>query len=141
MGFKLSLILGGLLVATVSGSAFYVKYLNNQISTLQANQIVLEDKITEQNESIKNYLAKQKETMAQIETLEDEKQEAVRSVTELRNKFARHDLNSLALAKPKMLEKRVNAASEKILQSLSEITDPQQFMKKIPLSKEVEVKQ
>ncbi len=69
MGFKLSLILGVLLVATVSGSAFYVKYLNNQISTLQANQIVLEDKIIEQNESIKNYLAKQKETMAQMEKL------------------------------------------------------------------------
>ena len=124
MGFKLSLILGGLLVATVSGSAFYIKYLNNQISTLQANQIVLEDKITEQNESIKNYLTKQKETMAQMQTLEAEKQEAVRSVTELRNKFARHDLNNLALVKPGLIEKRVNAGSKKVFDELMSITSP-----------------
>jgi|TARA_R100000388_G_scaffold39207_1_gene30217 cell division protein FtsB len=124
MGFKLSLILGGLLVATVSGSAFYIKYLNNQISTLQANQIVLEDKITEQNESIKNYLTKQKETMAQMQTLEAEKQEAVRSVTELRNKFARHDLNNLALVKPGLIEKRVNAGSKKVFDELTSITSP-----------------
>ena len=53
MGFKLSIILGVLLVTTISGSAFYIKYLNGQVATLKANQIVLTDKIAEQNESIK----------------------------------------------------------------------------------------
>lgn len=137
MGFKLSLILGLLLV----GSAVYIKSLHSELSTLKGNQVVLEGKIEEQNASIDTYLAEQQELYIAIDDIEQQKNEAIKEVNEIRNKFARHDLNSLALAKPKMLEKRVNAASEKILQSLSEITDPQQFMKKIPLSKEVEVKQ
>lgn len=137
MGFKLSLILGLLLV----GSAVYIKSLHSELSTLKGNQVVLEGKIEEQNASIDTYLAEQQELYIAIDDIEQQKNEAIKEVNEIRNKFARHDLNSLALAKPKMLEKRVNAASEKILQSLSDITDPQQFMKKIPLSKEVEVKQ
>lgn len=136
MGFKLSLILGLLLV----GSGVYIKTLHSQLGTLKGNQVILEGKIEEQNASIDTYLAEQQELYIAIDDIEQQKNEAIKEVNEVRNKFARHDLNSLALAKPKMLEKRVNAASQKILQSLSEITDPQQFMKKIPLSKEVEVK-
>ena len=122
MGFKLSIILGGLLIATISGSAFYIKYLNNQVSTLKANQVILTDKIAEQNESIKNYLNKQEETMEQIEFLEAERREAMRSVTELRNKFARHDLNNLALMKPGLIENRVNKGSKKVFDELMQIT-------------------
>ena len=122
MGFKLSIILGGLLIATISGSAFYIKYLNNQVSTLKANQVILTDKIAEQNESIKNYLKKQKETMEQMEFLEAERREAMRSVTELRNKFARHDLNNLALMKPGLIENRVNKGSKKVFDELMQIT-------------------
>ena len=122
MGFKLSIILGGLLIATISGSAFYIKYLNNQVSTLKANQVILTDKIAEQNESIKNYLNKQKETMELMEFLEAERREAMRSVTELRNKFARHDLNNLALMKPGLIENRVNKGSKKVFDELMQIT-------------------
>ena len=136
MGFKLSLILGLLLV----GSAVYIKSLHTELGTIKGNQVILEGKIEEQNASIDTYLAEQQELYIAIDDIEQQKNEAIKEVNEVRNKFARHDLNSLALAKPKMLEKRVNASSQKILQSLSEITDPQQFMKKIPLSKEVEVK-
>ena len=122
MGFKLSIILGGLLIATISGSAFYIKYLNNQVSTLKANQVILTDKIAEQNESIRNYLNKQKETMEQMEFLEAERREAMRSVTELRNKFARHDLNNLALMKPGLIENRVNKGSKRVFDELIQIT-------------------
>ena len=122
MGFKLNLILGGLLLASITSSGLYIKYLNNQVVTLKANQIVLTDKITEQNESIKNYLNKQKETMAQMESLENEKKAAMRSVTELRNKFAKHDLNNLALMKPVLIERRVNSASNKVMNELISLT-------------------
>ena len=122
MGFKLNLILGGLLLASITGSGIYIKYLNNQVFTLKANQIVLTDKISEQNESIKNYLNKQKETMIQMEQLEDEKKAAMRSVTELRNKFAKHDLNNLALIKPILIERRVNSASNKVMNKLISLT-------------------
>ena len=129
MGFKLSLILGGLLLASISGSAIYIKYLHNQMAILQGNQIVLETKIDEQNASIENYLANQKRHNAQLDALEKEKAEANRAVTELRNKFARHDLNNLALMKPKLIENRVNKASAKVMENLVDITKPNMFDK------------
>ena len=99
MGFKLSLILGGLLVASLAGSTF----LFNQLTQAKANQVILQDKISEQNESIKNYLAEQEKHNAQLDSLEAEKQEALREVTKLRKTFAKHDLGNLALNKPKLL--------------------------------------
>ncbi len=129
MGFKLSLILGGLSLASISGSAIYIKYLHNQMAILQGNQIVLETKIDEQNASIENYLADQKRHNAQLDALEKEKAEANRAVTELRNKFARHDLNNLALMKPKLIENRVNKASAKVMENLVDITKPNMFDK------------
>ena len=129
MGIKLSLILGGLLIVSVSGSALYIKYLHNQMAVLQGNQIVLESKITEQNESIKTYLVNQERHNAQLDVLEEEKAEANRAVTELRNKFARHDLNNLALMKPKLIETRVNKASGLVMKNLVKITNPKRFDK------------
>ena len=123
MGFKLSLILGGLLVITASASGMYIKYLSEQLSVLRGNAIVLEGKIEEQNESIKNYLENQQRHEAQLDELNAEKSEAQRAVTELRNKFARHDLNNLALMKPKLIETRVNRASAKVMENLIELTN------------------
>ena len=42
---KLSLILGGLLIATAAGSFYYIDYLNEQIGILKGNQVVLETEI------------------------------------------------------------------------------------------------
>ena len=129
MGFKLSLILGGLLLATISGSAFYIKYLQNQMAVLKANEMILETKIEEQNASIENYLSEQKRHQEQLDVLESERKEAERAVTELRNKFARHDLNNLALMKPGLIETRVNKASKKVMDNLIDITNPNMFDK------------
>ena len=66
MGIKLSLILGGLLLTTAAASFYYIGHLNDQISTLKGNQIVLETEIQKQNDSIKNYLEQQKNQQAQL---------------------------------------------------------------------------
>ena len=118
MGFKLSLILGGLLVVSLAGST----YLFNQLTQAKANQIVLEDKISEQNESIKQYLAKQEQISADMNKLEAEKQNALREVNKLRNTFAKHDLDNLALNKPGLVEKIVNKGSKKVMTDLVELT-------------------
>ena len=118
MGFKLSLILGGLLVVSLAGST----YLFNQLTQAKANQIVLEDKISEQNDSIKQYLAKQEQISADMNKLEGEKQNALREVSKLRNTFAKHDLDNLALNKPKLIEKIVNKATKKVMTDLVELT-------------------
>ena len=119
---KINLILGAMLLATITGSGMYIRFLLSENAILQANQVILTDKIAEQNESIKNYLQKQKETMQEMAALEVAKQEAMRSVTELRNKFARHDLNNLALMKPGLIENRVNKGSKKVFDELMQIT-------------------
>jgi len=108
MGFKLSLVLGGLLLVSVSGSLWYIDRLLDQIAVLKGNQITLETKISEQNESIKNYLNKQEETQAQLTELNRKNQESQREVQKLRNTFAKHDLDNLAIAKPKLIENVIN---------------------------------
>ena len=127
MGLKLSIILGGLLLATIAGSAYYIDYLSDQIGVLKGNQIVLESKVQEQNDAIDNYLAKQKQTQAQLDTLEQEKRKAMEDVTRLRKTFARHDLDDLALAKPGLLQGKINKASARVMEVLEKLSNPDQF--------------
>ena len=118
MGFKLSLVLGLLLAASLTGNWVLVK----QIATLKSNQIVLESKISEQNDSIKQYLAKQEQLSANLNALETENQNALREVTKLRNTFAKHDLDNLALNKPKLVEKMVNRGTKRVIDNLVMLT-------------------
>ena len=127
MGFKLAIILGALLLASLVGSASYIKYLNNQMAVLKGNQIVLETQIQTQNDSIDAYLEKQEQINFQLTSLEAEKNAALREFNSLRDKFSKHDMNSLALAKPKLIESRVNNGTRKVKESLIKITDPGQF--------------
>tara|TARA_R100001163_G_scaffold9163_1_gene8829 strand:- start:3670 stop:4071 length:402 start_codon:yes stop_codon:yes gene_type:complete len=127
---KIALIMGGLLFATIAGSAYWIDRLQDNISTLKGNQIILETKIQEQNEAIENYLNKQQQTQNQLLALEKDKQEAMRDVNRLRKTFANHDLDELALAKPEIMESKINKASKRVLENLEKITDPNQFDEK-----------
>tara|TARA_R110000744_G_scaffold253073_1_gene368738 strand:+ start:1462 stop:1824 length:363 start_codon:yes stop_codon:yes gene_type:complete len=109
------------------GSAFYIKYQANEIAMLKANSIVLKGKIEEQNASIDNYLAKQKETTEQINALATQNQEAMREVNQLRNTFQRHSLGNLALAKPGLIEKVINRGTKKVGQDFVALTNPNMF--------------
>jgi biopolymer transport protein ExbB/TolQ len=124
---KIGLIMGGLLLATIAGSAYWIDRLQDNIGTLKGNQIILETKIQEQNEAIENYLNKQQQTQNQLLALEKEKQEAMRDVNRLRKTFANHDLDELALAKPEIMEGKINRASKRVLEKLEELTNPNQF--------------
>lgn len=130
MGFKLSLILGALLLASLAGSAYYIDSLNDRIGILRGNQIVLESKVQEQNDAIDNYLARQQQTQAQLDILEQEKRQAMEDVNRLRKIFARHDMDNLALAKPGLIETRVNKASDRVMTNLEQLSDPNQFDEK-----------
>ena len=130
MGLKLSIILAGLLVITVAGSAWYINYQADQITTLKGNQIVLETEIQKQNESIERYLEQQKNQQVQLDQLESEKRAAMEDVNRLRKTFAKHDLDKLALAKPGLIENRINKASARVMATLEKITNPNQFDEK-----------
>jgi len=118
MGYKFSLVFGVLLAASLTGNWILVK----QIATLKSNQLILESKISEQNESIKQYLAKQEQLSASLGVLEADKQNALREVTKLRNTFAKHDLDNLALNKPKLVEKMVNRGTKRVIDNLVTLT-------------------
>jgi hypothetical protein len=118
MGYKISFVLGLLLVASLAGSW----YLLDQISTLKGNQLILESKISEQNDSIKQYLAKQEQLSVDLGLLEADKQNALREVTKLRNTFAKHDLDNLALNKPKLVEKIINRGTKQVIDNLVTLT-------------------
>jgi replicative superfamily II helicase len=118
MGYKISLVFGVLLAASLTGNWILVK----QIATLKSNQLILESKISEQNESIKQYLAKQEQLSASLGVLETDKQNALREVTKLRNTFAKHDLDNLALNKPKLVEKIVNRGTKRVIDNLVTLT-------------------
>ena len=130
MGLKLSIILAGRWVITVAGSAWYIDYQADQITTLKGNQIVLETEIQKQNESIERYLEQQKNQQVQLDQLESEKRAAMEDVNRLRKTFAKHDLDKLALAKPGLIENRINKASARVMATLEEITNPNQFDEK-----------
>lgn len=115
------MVLGALLVASLAGS----KYLFDQLSQSKANQVILESKITEQNESIKQYLAKQEQLSTDLGKLEAQKQDALREVNKLRQTFAKHDLDNLALNKPGLIEKIVNKGSKQVMDDLVELTSVQ----------------
>ena len=119
--------MGGLLLATVAGSAFWVNSLQSQIGTLKGNQMILEAKIQEQNEAIETALNNQKKAQTLMASLEKDKQEAMRNVNKLRKTFARHDLDELTLAKPELMQSKINRASKRVLENLEKLTDPNQF--------------
>ena len=124
---KLSIGLGLALLLVASGSYVWIGKLNDEIAILKGNAIVLESEITKQNEQIKKNLAQQQKTYAQIDSLTKKNQDNQREVNALKQTFARHYLDALAMAKPKLLEGKVNKATKRVFDSLIELTDPSQF--------------
>ncbi|MDA9266545.1 hypothetical protein N9P69_00960 [Gammaproteobacteria bacterium] len=134
MGFKLNLILGSLLIVSIAGSAMYINMQKATIEKLQIelqtainNQAVLENTISSQNNQITEQLEQQKISQERITQLNEDSKLAQAEVNKLRNTFARHDLNNLAIAKPGLIEKIVNKGTVKVNKELVELTNPRQF--------------
>jgi hypothetical protein len=69
-------------------------------------------------------LEAQKKQTEQIRGLEQQNQLATQEVSDLRMKFARHDLNNLSLRKPGLIAKIINKATVEVGNDLKEITNP-----------------
>lgn len=131
---NLSLLLGILLLATAGGSYFYINMQKAQISQLQVelqtsinNQQVLESTIANQNTQLQEQLEAQRQNQARIAELSEANDSAREEVTELRNTFARHDLNNLAIARPGLIEGVVNRGTAQVHQQFVDLTNPRQF--------------
>ena len=103
MSFKLSLGLAGLLVISVAINIILLTKLDKakiELQTAISNQVILERTIQEQNEQIKKALADAKKTAEQIKSLNVRYNESQAQVTKLRNKFAKFNLEGMALTDP-----------------------------------------
>jgi len=131
---KLSILLGFLLIATAGGSYFYINMQKAQIKQFQVelqtavnNQAVLEGAVAQQNTQMQQQLESQRQNQDLISELSEANDEARQEVNQLRNTFARHDLNNLAIAKPGLIEKIVNKGTAKVHQQFIDLTNPRQF--------------
>jgi hypothetical protein len=131
---QISLFLGFLLIATAGGSYFYINMQKAQISQLQVelqtavnNQAVLEGAIAQQNEQMQEQLENQRQNQVLISELSEANDFARQEVNQLRNTFARHDLNNLAIAKPGLIEGIVNKGTARVNQQFVDLTNPRQF--------------
>ena len=131
---KLSLLLGFLLVTSVGGSYFYINMQKAQLAQLQVelqtavnNQEVLEGAIAQQNTQLQEQLENQRQNQVRIAELSEMNDAARQEVTEMRNTFARHDLNNLAIARPGLIEGIVNRGTAAVHQQFVDLTNPRQF--------------
>ena len=122
------------MLATAGGSYFYINMQKAQISQLQVelqtsinNQQVLEGTIANQNTQLQEQLEAQRQNQARIAELSEANDSAREEVTELRNTFARHDLNNLAIARPGLIEGVVNRGTAQVHQQFVDLTHPRQF--------------
>ena len=134
---KLSIGLGVALLTTLTAFIGYRTVMVSKIEKMEIelqvctnNQAVLEKTISDQNETIKNQIANAQKTANQITKLTNQYTSSQQQVASLRNKFAKHNLEGMALAKPALLEGKVNKASARVLKNLTVITSPNQFDEK-----------
>ena len=130
---KLALVLGAALFVSIMVNIVMFTKLDKakiELQTAINNQAVLERTIQEQNEQIVKALEAAKKTQAQIQNLNSQYSASQAQVTNLRNKFAKHNLEGMALAKPTLLQGKVNKASARVVANLTTITNPDQFDEK-----------
>ena len=127
MGLKLNIIIMAVALTLITAMWFYIQFQSKEISQLKANTVVLEGEIQKQNESIKNYLEAQQQRETQIADLQKQNQASQREVAKLKNTFARHNMDNLALSKPGLIENIVNKGTKKVKEDLIALTDPSQY--------------
>jgi len=121
-------------MASVGGSYFYINMQKAQLAQLEVelrtainNQSILESTIASQNTQLQEQLEDQRQSQARITELSEMNDEARQEVTEMRNTFARHDLNNLAIARPGLIQGVVNRGTAAVHQQFVELTNPRQF--------------
>ena len=131
---NISVILGFLLITTAGGAYFYINMQKAQIGQLEvelqtsvSNQQVLESTIANQNSELQDQLEAQRQSQARISELSEANDAARQEVSEMRNTFARHDLNNLAIARPGLIQGVVNRGTAQVHQQFIDLTDPRQF--------------
>ena len=130
---KLALVIGGVLFISIMINIVAFTKLDKakiELQTAINNQTILERTIQEQNDQIVKALESAKKTQVQIQSLNTQYTQSQAQVTNLRNKFAKHNLEGLAMSKPLLLQSKINKATARVGQDLTNITNADQFDEK-----------
>jgi uncharacterized protein HemX len=119
---KIAIILT--LLAAAGGGVLYVKKLQSDLQTARENVAKMEVAVQTSEASLK--LAKEDMIrMAELNTqLSADLQKAEQYGDELRATLQKHNLTHLANKKPGLIEKRMQNATNKLWDDLTNITDP-----------------
>jgi len=93
-------------------------YLFNENQTLSANNLALEGAVAEQQATMaimKESFEKQGQALNQMSRKNAQIEQEMNSYLDI---FRRHNLNQLAIAKPGMIEKRVNNSTKQVFESI-----------------------
>ena len=127
--WQISAVLGIALMTT--GGAFKVYYDKAQaeketmaleIKQAAQNQVILENSIKSLNDQVLQAEEDKKRAFEQINVLQKANEEARAEVSNLKNKFAKHDMNVLSLRKPKLIENIINKGTKGVLNDFENLT-------------------
>ena len=93
-------------------------YLYNQNQTLTANNLALEGAVAEQQAAMnvmKENFEKQGKALNNLASRNAQIEQEMNSYLDI---FRRHNLNQLAIAKPGMIEKRINDGTAQVFESI-----------------------
>ena len=93
-------------------------YLYNQNQVLSANNLALEGAVKEQQaamDTMRESFEKQGKPLNQMSRKNAQIEQEMNSYLDI---FRRHNLNQLAIAKPGMIEKRVNNSTKQVFESI-----------------------
>ena len=93
-------------------------YLYNQNQVLSANNLALEGAVKEQQaamDTMRESFEKQSKALNQMSRKNAQIEQEMNSYLDI---FRRHNLNQLAIAKPGMIEKRVNNSTKQVFESI-----------------------
>lgn len=132
IGINMWQISAGLGVAlAITGGAFKLYFdkaeaekeaLAVQLRQAADNQVVLENSIAGLNEQVLQAEDARKKAFEQISTLQAANDAARQEVSDLREKFNKHDMNILSLRKPGLIEKIINNGTREVLDEFENLT-------------------
>jgi len=131
MGFKLAVVMGLLMMAMTAGFYWYYQDSQARIQTLTENNAKLETAVEMNEATIDSLEASYEQSRQELRRVNEEFSQIRRQNTVLAEKLERHDLGVLGNAKPKLVGRVVNNATDKVnrcfeILSGAELTEEEQ---------------
>ena len=113
----------GIIGGAIFGAKYYYDSTQATIQRLSAEKAILDSALEQQTASM-NQLQAQMEKQNELNTaLQTSLQEANAGLNEMRSKFARHDLTRLAIARPGLIQTRINNGTVEVFREIEQNTD------------------